>query len=311
MSNESTTTPDAPRDPTSASVEAEGRRTPAEPVIEEPAVEAPSNTRGDGHPRVGPLRAAWIFLREMVIIVSLALVLSLVAKTWFVQSFWIPSASMNDTLVQSDRVIVNKLTPGPFDISRGDIVVFIDPGGWLRGATVPATAPGLGGALGKVLSFVGVLPADEGNHLIKRVIGLPGDRVQCCSADGRLMVNGTAITEPYIHQGDKPSDERFDITVPAGHVWVMGDHRSDSADSRFNDTGTTPDDPRNGTGYYGSVPIDNVVGVAFSVIWPLQRAEWLGNPGDTFAGVPAPTTPSRAPSVTPSPTSGSATSSAP
>ncbi|WP_084343399.1 signal peptidase I [Piscicoccus intestinalis] len=222
-----------------------------------------------------------MFLKEVVIVVVLAVVLSLVLKTWFVQSFWIPSGSMNNTLVRDDRVSVSKLTPGPFDLNRGDIVVFADPGGWLTDAVPPQQGP-VAERINSALTWVGLLPNDEGNHLIKRVIGLPGDHVQCCNADGRLLVNGTPVTEPYVYPGDTPSDLEFDITVPAGKVWVMGDHRSNSRDSRYNDA---PE--HNGTN--GSVPIDMVVGRAFAVVWPLSKLTWLGEPEGTFTGVPAPT----------------------
>lgn len=230
--------------------------------------------------------ALWIFLREIVIVVVLALALSFVAKTWLVQSFWIPSDSMNNTLVRADRVVVSKLTPGPFDLKRGDIVVFTDPGHWLRNA--PSTSTSSSNAVSRALSWVGLLPSDEGNHLIKRVIGLPGDTVSCCSTDGRLRINGVPITESYLFPGDVPSEIEFAITVPAGKIWVMGDHRSDSSDSRYNDVlGTETDDPRDNTGVYGSVPMENVVGSAFSIVWPLNRATWLGNPSESYASVPA------------------------
>lgn len=219
-----------------------------------------------------------LFLKEVVIVVVLAVVLSLILKTWFVQSFWIPSGSMNNTLVRDDRVSVSKLSPGVSDLNRGDIVVFEDPGGWLVDAPPPEQGP-VAARINSALSWIGLLPNDEGNHLIKRIVGLPGDRVQCCTADGRLSVNGTPITEPYVYPGDQPSDTTFDITVPADKVWVMGDHRSNSKDSRYND-GPQED------GTNGSVPMDNVVGRAFAVVWPLSKLTWLAEPANTFARVP-------------------------
>jgi len=232
-----------------------------------------------------------VLVRETVIVVGMALLLSLVVKTWLLQAFYIPSASMNDTLVKGDRVIVSKLTPGPFDLQRGDIIVFEDPDRWLEPAPPPERTV-VGDALNKGLTFVGLLPSDEGNHLIKRVIGLPGDQVMCCDPDGRLKVNGTAINEPYLRPGDAPSLPTFDVTVPQARVWVMGDHRSDSSDSRFHDPG--------GNGAQGSVPIPNIVGRALSVVWPLSDLTWLGSPTSTFAEVPAPKA-----GVTPSQTSSS------
>ena len=234
------------------------------------------------------------FVKEIVIIVALAVVLSLVAKTWLVQTFWIPSASMMNTLVRDDRVLVSKLTPSPFELERGDVVVFADPGGWLDPRVEAPRQRGFGARVNEALTWVGLLPEDEGNHLIKRVVGLPGDRVVCCSADGRITVNGTPVDEPYLHPGDTPSDIPFDVTVPAGRVWVMGDHRSDSRDSRYQEGDGDP-------GMVGSVPVDNIVGRAFAVVWPLNRLTWLGEPQQTFAGVPSPST-TPAPSSTPAAT---------
>lgn len=249
--------------------------------------------------RTGPLGWLWAFVRETLIVLGLSVVLFLIAKTWLIASFWIPSDSMNDTLIRNDRVMVSRLTPGPFDLSRGDVVVFEDPAHWLRGGApppVPNDPDGLGAKLNRALIWIGLLPDDLGNHLVKRVIGLPGDRVACCT-DGRLTVNGVEVREAYVRQGDSPSEIAFDITVPQDKIWVMGDHRSDSADSRYNDTAdiaagrATPEsarDPRNHTGYYGSVPIDRVVGKAFAVVWPSSRLDWLGGVPDAFDGVPAP-----------------------
>lgn len=239
------------------------------------------------------LRSLLVFGREIVIVVALAVVLSLIAKTWLVQTFWIPSASMMNTLVRDDRVLVSKLTPSPFALHRGDVVVFADPGGWLDPTVQTPPREGLGESINSALTWVGLLPEDEGNHLIKRVIGMPGDRVACCSEDGRLTVNGTAIDEPYLHPGDTPSDIEFDATVPADRVWVMGDHRSDSRDSRYQEGDADP-------GSVGSVPIDHIVGRAFAVVWPLNRLAWLGQQQETFAGVPAPSAPPSPVSSTPS-----------
>ena len=145
------------------------------------------------------------------------------------QPFHIPSGSMEDTLIKDDRVLVSKLTPGPFALHRGDIVVFTDPDHWLGDVAPVERSP-----LRSALIFLGLVPDDSHEHLIKRVIGLPGDHVTCCTAGGQITVNGSPITEPYIKPGDSPGGGRsaFDIVVPADKVWVMGDHRSDSADSR-------------------------------------------------------------------------------
>jgi signal peptidase I len=216
-------------------------------------------------------------LRESVIVIAMALLLSLIVKTWLMQAFFIPSESMENTLLVGDRVIVNKLVPSPISLRRGDVVVFEDPDHWLPDP-IPVERSPLNSALNATLTFVGLLPSDEGNHLIKRVIGLPGDKVVCCS-NKLLTVNGVPLTEPYLFPGDAPSQEPFSITVPAGRVWVMGDHRSNSADSRPHDENTG--------GVKGSVPQSLIVGRAITVVWPLGHWGWLANPTKTFAKVPA------------------------
>jgi signal peptidase I len=219
-------------------------------------------------------------LRESVIVIALALLLSLIVKTWLMQAFYIPSASMENTLLVGDRVIVNKLVPSPIALNRGDIIVFEDPDHWLP-PTAPVERSALSNAINSTLTFIGLLPSDEGNHLIKRVIGLPGDHVVCCNMQKQLMVNGVPLSEPYIFPGDEPSQESFNIIVPAGRVWVMGDHRSDSADSRPHD--------ENSGGVKGSVPESLIVGRAITVVWPIQHWAWLSNPSQTFAKVPTAT----------------------
>jgi signal peptidase I len=216
-------------------------------------------------------------LRESVIVIVMALLLSLIVKTWLVQAFYIPSESMENTLLVGDRVIVNKLVPSPIALNRGDIIVFEDPDHWLPPAA-PVQRSALSSAINSTLTFVGLLPSNEGNHLIKRVIGLPGDHVVCCNMHRQLMVNGVALSEPYLFPGDIPSQAAFNITVPAGRVWVMGDHRSDSADSRPHD--------QNSGGVKGSVPERLIVGRAITVVWPIQHWAWVANPSQTFVKVP-------------------------
>ncbi|MFC7596884.1 signal peptidase I [Terrabacter sp. GCM10028922] len=227
-------------------------------------------------------------IKELVIVVVLAMALSFIVKTWLFQAFYIPSGSMENTLVRDDRVIVSKLTPGPFDLKRGDVVVFEDPGvpsPWLGGAGEVRST--VGGPFHDALVFVGLLPEDSENHLIKRVIGLPGDHVEADGDSGEIKVNGVEITEPYVKPGDAPSEgKKFDVVVPAGRVWVMGDHRSDSSDSRWHD---------DGTGATGSVPMDKIVGRALFVVWPIDHVTWLGVPERTFSEVPSPATPSTRP----------------
>lgn len=236
-----------------------------------PDEDRPAPDGRDRHARGG--LAAW--LRETAIIVVSALVLSLVIKTFLVQAFFIPSGSMEDTLLVGDRVLVSKLAPGPLDVSRGDVVVFKDPGGWLPDET-SEPVPAWRQAATNVLTYVGLLPQDSGEHLIKRIIGLPGDTVECCDEEGRVSVQGVPVDEPYLAPGAQPSELEFTTTVPEGHLWVMGDNRQHSQDSRY----------KQGNPGGGSIPMENVVGVAFVTVWPADRWQVLRNPGATFAGVP-------------------------
>lgn len=249
--------------------------TPESPAPESSAEQAP---REQGRSTGGSVLLA--ALKEFVIVVGMALVLSFIVKTWLLQAFYIPSESMEDTLRVNDRVIVSKLTPGPFDLERGDIIVFSDPGDWVDSQPQPSHGAFVT-TVREALTFVGLLPDNAENHLIKRVIGLPGDRVVCCDEGGRLTVNGAPVNEPYLKPGVTPSDQDFDITVPAGRVWVMGDNRSGSGDSRLHDG---PDND----GRLGSIDEDLVVGRAVALVWPIDHFRWLSNPSSTFAKVPAP-----------------------
>lgn len=243
-------------------------------VAPEPDVVPEPGRPGHKQVRSGGRRlAAW--LKETAIIVVSALVLSMLIKTFLVQSFSIPSGSMEDTLAIGDRVLVSKLTPGPFDLHRGDIVVFRDPGGWLNPSQAPQRT-GFQQGVVDVLTFVGLVPQDSGEHLIKRVIGLPGDTVACCDEQGRVSVNGVWLDEPYLAAGAQPSEVEFSVVVPEGRLWVMGDNRQNSRDSRYKQG-----DPGGGT-----IPLANVVGTAFVTLWPVDRWSALRNPGATFAEVP-------------------------
>jgi signal peptidase I len=197
--------------------------------------------------------------RELPILIVSALVLSIVVKTFLVQFFYIPTGSMENTLQVNDRVGVNKFGALFSDIKRGEVVVFRDPASWLSAPYDDST--GISKVVKDALVFVGVLPDPAKQYLIKRVIGVGGDRVVCCSPGGKIEVNGTEVDEPYIYAGNKPSDSTFDVTVPEGFIWVMGDHRGASADSRFH-----TDDPNK-----GMVPLDKVTGRALFVIWPLKN----------------------------------------
>ncbi|MFN9902147.1 MAG: signal peptidase I [bacterium] len=198
-------------------------------------------------------------LRELPILLVSALILSMVVKTFFVQFFYIPSGSMENTLLVNDRVGVNKLGAIFSEIKRGEVVVFRDPADWL--STPVNDEVGLRKIVKDALVFVGVIPDPSKQYLIKRVIGVGGDRVVCCNAKDQLEVNGVAINEPYIYPGDKASDNEFDVTVPEDFIWVMGDHRGASADSRYH-----TDDPNR-----GMVPLDKVTGRALFVIWPFSN----------------------------------------
>jgi signal peptidase I len=247
-----------------------------------PRAPSTGSTVGDHQPgreRRGFVRSVADALRETAIIVVMAMVLSFVVKTWVAQAFFIPSGSMEQTLQVGDRVMVSKLHKRFDGINRGDIVVFRDPGAWLPPSSQPQSTEVVG-AVQRVLTFVGLLPDPADEHLIKRVIGVGGDRVVCCDTEERLTVNGAAIDEPYVYPGDAPSTIRFDITVPTDSVWVMGDHRSDSQDSRYH--------PLDGDGPEGSVPLDLVVGRGVVTVWPLTRAGTMSNHSDVFAGIPAP-----------------------
>jgi len=222
-------------------------------------------------------RRVFLAVREFVVVVAMALALSFVVKTWLIQAFYIPSQSMEDTLIKNDRVVVNKLSPDLMKLQRGDVVVFSDPDHWLEPVPQIDHGPVLDG-IRSTLIFVGLLPDPSDDHLIKRLIGMPGDHVVCCDTQGKLTVNGKAITEPYLKAGVTPSDKRFDITVPAGRIWVMGDNRSDSSDSRFHDP--------SGDGSDGSVPISAVTGRAIALVWPFTRFTWLSNDPATFSDVP-------------------------
>jgi signal peptidase I len=202
--------------------------------------------------------------REVPIIVISALVVSILVKTFLIHFFFIPSGSMENTLKIGDRIAVNKLANFFTDIKRGEVVVFKDPAKWL------GQAPGETGskpvvAVKNALVAVGILPDPAKQYLIKRVVGVGGDTVICCDAKGRLSVNGTPINEPYIFTGNKPSDSTFKVTVPKGFIWVMGDHRGASADSRFH-----TDDI-----HKGMVPLPDVVGRAFVTVWPLKHVTFL------------------------------------
>ncbi|HKT57539.1 MAG TPA: signal peptidase I [Microbacterium sp.] len=228
-------------------------------------------------------RGGLLFLRDVVVIVVIAIVASFLLKTFFVRSFYIPSASMENTLQINDRILVDEITPRFGGYHRGDVVVFSDPGGWLPVQPASPPKPWIAQVADSALTFVGLSTADSDDHLVKRVIGLPGDHVQCCNALGQLSVNGTPVDETSyvkLQPGESaPQPVPFNVTVPKDSLWVLGDNRDESRDSRYNQN-----DP--GKGF---VPMSDVVGRAFLITWPFDRFGLIGTHSSAFAGVPGPT----------------------
>ncbi|MFH8803740.1 signal peptidase I [Streptomyces sp. NPDC017936] len=222
----------------------------------------------DRSPRAKKPRSFW---KELPILIGIALVLALLIKTFLVQAFSIPSDSMQNTLQEGDRVLVDKLTPWfGSEPERGEVVVFHDPDNWLAGE--PTVEPN---AVQTFLSWIGLMPSAEEKDLIKRVIGVGGDTVSC-KKTGPLTVNGKALNEPYVYPGNTPcsmddSGGQFTVKVPEGYIWVMGDHRQNSRDSRYNQSDEN----------HGMVPVDDVVGRAVVKAWPINRWGTLPVP-DTF-----------------------------
>ena len=220
------------------------------------------------------------FFKELTAVVVGAVIVASLLRGFVGQMFLIPSISMENTLQVDDRVVVEKLS----GIKRGQVVVFSDPGGWLTGSTARERGP-----IGKAFQFVGVLPDTSTEHLIKRVIGLPGDHLVCCDAADRLTVNGQALDETsYLGTGPdggqvQPSAITFDVVVPQGRLFVMGDNRDHSRDSRCH-----LNDPQGGAtkGENAFVSQDLVIGRAVAVVWPFDRRHRLPIP-DTFETVPS------------------------
>jgi signal peptidase I len=197
------------------------------------------------------------FWKELPILLIAAVVVALLVRTFLLQTFWVPSPSMEHTLDVKDRVLVNKVVYDFRDPHRGEVIVFNSPESWRSNP-------------------------DE-KVFVKRVIGVGGDHVVCCDSNGRIMVNGYPLGEPYLdHDAPNPcsSPDHFDIVVPSGRLWVMGDNRYDSADSRQNYLSSNKDITA------GTISVKSVIGRAFVLFWPFDRATWLGVPG-TFDHVPA------------------------
>ena len=220
----------------------------------------PGKGPGKSPAKVPPKKKGRSFWKELPILIVVALILTLVIKTYAIQAFFIPSGSMQNTLAIGDRVLVNKVVYDIRSIHRGDIVVFSGDGSWNPG-TPPASSNFIAKFGESVASMFGF--ARDQNDYIKRVIGVPGDHVACCDAEGRVTVDGVPLNEKsYLFPGNSPSENRFSVTVPANSLWVMGDHRDVSWDSRGH---------RFGFPGGGSIPESAVVGRAFVIIWPVSQ----------------------------------------
>jgi signal peptidase I len=250
-------------------------------VLDGPAQAGDDGDEQAAAPARARRRMSW--LTETVVLVVAALVIATTIKTYVVQPFRIPSGSMENTLLVNDKVLVNKLVGHLSQIHRGDIVVFDGAGNW------DPSQPASGNPLVRVYrNFLGLFGHDFGQvDYIKRVIGLPGDHVVCCNAAGLITVNGVPLHEAgYLYPGSRPSAIRFSIVVPPGRLWVMGDNRGDSSDSRLHDCAVRGAEcqpwDRDGT-----VPESSVIGRAFMVVWPLRRLKVLWVPPD-FGHIGAP-----------------------
>ena len=250
-------------------------RTPSTRTARTAGVDAPGHAAsGARSRRARSLGEAWEshpFLRRLLTLVAVLAIIAVV-RSLIVQSYTIPSGSMENTLHSGDRILVTLYDAD--SVQRGDVVVFTDPDHWL---TDPEPT-GVARVVQDVLVLLHILPQDAGHHLVKRVIGLPGDHI-AADGTGPVSVNGVVLNEPYLKPGRSGSDVAFDVTVPDGYVWVMGDNRSNSADSRMHQADA----------HGGFVPADNIVGIARLVYWPVGRWSGLGDGREAFSRVPAAT----------------------
>ena len=197
------------------------------------------------------------FIRESVTVVLTALFLSVLVRTFLLQAFYVPSGSMENTLLTNDRIVVSKISTRITGVHRGDVVVFHDPSSWLGGGYPDPYDT----RVGRILQFVGIVPSNSGNDLVKRVIGVGNDTVECCDPAGHIIINGVPQTnETYIKPGNGTAQVKFKVLVPEGNVFVMGDNRGNSEDSRFHL------DLDN-----GMIPLEEIVGRVALKIWPIDR----------------------------------------
>lgn len=244
----------------------------------------PSHTADDENalPPEPQRQAGWgKAIREVAIIIGIALVFSVCLKLFLVRAFYIPSTSMVPTLQVNDRILVNELAPDVMELHRGDVVVFKDPGGWLPGDSNAHEPWTLQRGVDDVLTAIGLSAGDSEEYLVKRVIGLPGDHVTCKSPTSPLTVNGKAVDDKaFIANGATPCTETqlFDVTVPKDSYWVMGDNRQNSADSSAHTD--LPGD--------GSVPKADITGRAFFITWPFERFGSIDTHRNVFASIPTP-----------------------
>lgn len=203
-------------------------------------------------------------LKEIGIVLGIALLISVLIRLILVQPFDVPTGSMQDTLQSGDRVAAAKLTTKLMGVDRGEVVVFSDPGAWLSGAP---SSGGAGGAWQRMLAFAGLAPDPDDRSLVMRVIGRAGDQVACCDDNGRILLNGAPLKEAYVPEGMATDQVEFAVSVPEGGVFVMGDNRAEARDSRYHLEENS-----------GAVPLSNIVGRAVAVVWPLDHLRLLGTP---------------------------------
>lgn len=239
---------------------------------QEPTPQGPRHGRVSTEP-ARKRHPAVSFLIEMAMIVGLAIIISFIIKTFFLRAFYIPSESMQPTLEVDDRIVVNLLAPGVMDIDRGDVVVFEDTRNWWGSGPQEET-----NALQDALIFIGLVPDTSSHYVVKRIIGLEGDHIECCDDQGRILINGEPLEEPYLYPGNEPSLSSFDVTVPEGHVWLLGDHREASADSRAHVSESDQ----------GAVPEEDIIGRTLSIVWPVDRWSGGGSDREPFEQIPDP-----------------------